>query len=81
MKKDVTIVKDSKGVAHEAPIIKAPYLKNLHNKKIDVAFADRSCKGVLEGEDEDFISIITKEGQEIISKHSIKRILQMYDEE
>lgn len=78
MKEGYTIMKDSKGKEHEAPIIKGPYLKNLRNKQIDVSFADRSCKGILEGEDEDFISVITKEGQELISKHSIKRILPMY---
>lgn len=71
-------MKDSKGKSHEAPIIKAPYLKNLLNKQIEVSFADRACKGIFEGEDEDFISIITKEGQEIISKHSIKRIIPIY---
>lgn len=71
-------MKDLKGIAHEAPIIKAPYLKNLLKKQIEVAFADRACKGIFEGEDEDFISIITKEGQEIISKHSIKRIMPIY---
>ncbi len=71
-------MKDSKGIQHEAPIVKAPYLENLLNKKIDVAFADRSCKGIFEGEDLDFISIITKEGQELISKHSIKRIIPIY---
>jgi hypothetical protein len=43
MKEGYTIMKDSKGTPHEAPIIKSPYLKNLLNKTIDVAFADRSC--------------------------------------
>lgn len=81
MKEEFTTVKDLKGGTHEAPIIKAPYLKNLHDKRINVAFADRSCIGILDGEDEDFVSIITKEGQEIISKHSIKRIIPMYNEE
>jgi hypothetical protein len=78
MKEGYTIMKDSKGGRHEASIIKALYLKNLLDKTIDVAFADRSCKGVFEGEDPDFISIITKEGQELISKHSIKRIIPIY---
>jgi hypothetical protein len=78
MKEGYTIMKDLKGGPHEAPIIKAPYLKNLLNKTIDVAFTDRSCKCVFEGEDQDFISIITKEGQELISKHSIKRKLPIY---
>ena len=71
-------MKDSKGKAHEAQIIKAPYLKNLLNKEIEVGFADSKCVGILEGEDEAFISVITKEGQELISKHSIKRIIPIY---
>lgn len=71
-------MKDLKGTGHEAPIIKAPYLKNLLHKQIEVAFADSKCIGIFDGEDEDFISIITKEGQEIISKHSIKRIIPIY---
>jgi hypothetical protein len=78
MKEGYTIMKDLKGEPHEAPIIKAPYLKNLLNKTIDVVFADRSCKGIFEGEDQDFISLVTKEGQEFISKHSIKRIVPIY---
>jgi hypothetical protein len=81
MKEGHTIMKDSKGIQHEVPIVKAPYLKSLLNKEINVAFADRSCKGVFEGEDQDFISIITKEGQELISKHSIKRIIPRYKPE
>ena len=71
-------MKDSKGERHEAPIVKAPYLKNLFNKSIEVGFADNKCIGILEGEDESFISVITKEGQELISKHSIKRIVPIY---
>ena len=71
-------MKDSKGVPHEMPIIKAPYLKNLLNKTIEVGFADSKCVGILEGEDEAFISVITREGQELISKHSIKRIIPIY---
>ncbi len=71
-------MKDLKGTAHEAPIIKAPYLKNLLDKHIEVAFGDSKCIGIFEGEDEAFVSIITKEGQEIISKHSIKRIMPIY---
>lgn len=78
MKDGYTIMKDLKGTRHEAPIIKAPYLKNLLNKQIEVAFADNKCIGIFEGEDEDFISIITKEGQEMISKHGIKRIIPIY---
>jgi hypothetical protein len=81
MKEGYTIMKDSKGNPHETPIIKSPYLKNLLNKTIDVAFADRSCIGTFEGEDQDFISLITKEGQELISKHSIKRIIPRYKPE
>ena len=73
-------MKDSKGKEHEAQIIKAPYLKNLLNKPIEVGFADSKCVGFLEGEDETFISVITKEGQELISKHSIKRIIPIYTE-
>lgn len=80
MKEGYTIMKDLKGTVHEAPIIKAPYLKNLLNKHIEVAFGDSKCIGVFEGADGDFISIITKEGQEIISKHSIKRIMPIYME-
>ena len=80
MKKGYTIMKDAKGEPHEAPIIKAPYLKNLLNKPIDVVFEDRSSIGVFEGEDPDFISIITEEGQEFISKHGIKRIMPIYTE-
>jgi hypothetical protein len=41
-------MKDLKGIAHEAPIIKSPYLKNLLKKQIEVAFADRACKGIAE---------------------------------
>jgi hypothetical protein len=78
MKEGYTIMKDSKGNAHEAPVVKAPYLKNLLNRQIEVSFGDNKCIGVFEGEDEDFISIITKEGQEMISKHSIKKILPIY---
>jgi hypothetical protein len=78
MKNGYAIMKDAKGAPHEAPIIKAPYLNNLLNKTIDVVFSDRSCIGVFEGEDPDFISIVTKEGQELISKHSIKRIMPIY---
>jgi len=37
MKEGYTIMKDFKGNEHEAPIIKAPYLKNLLNKQIEVA--------------------------------------------
>ena len=47
---------------YEAPIIEAPYLKNLFNKTIEVGFADSKCVGILEGEDPEFISVITKEG-------------------
>jgi len=75
MKEGYLIVKDSKGNDQEVPVIKAPYLKNLLNKEITVSYADKVCAGVLEGEDESFISIITKEGQEMISKHSISRII------
>lgn len=71
-------MKDSNGKSHEAPIIKAPYLKNLLNKDIEVGFADSKCIGILEGEDESFISVITREGQEMISIHSIKRIIPIY---
>ena len=71
-------MKDSKGERHEAPIVKSPYLKNLFNRSIEVGFADNKCIGILEGEDESFISVITKEGQELISKHSIKRIVPIY---
>lgn len=78
MKEGYTIMKDLKGTAYEAPIIKAPYLKSLLNKQIEVAFGDSKCIGIFEGEDENFISIITREGQEIISKHSIKRIIPIY---
>jgi hypothetical protein len=78
MKEGYTIMKDSKGERHEAPIIKAPYLKTLLNKTIEVGFADSKCIGIFEGEDPDFISIITKEGQELISKHNIKRIIPIY---
>jgi sRNA-binding regulator protein Hfq len=78
MKEGYTTMKDAKGISHETPIIKAPYLNNLLNKTIEVAFSDRSCKGVFEGQDQDFISIVTKEGQELISKHSIKRIVPIY---
>jgi len=78
MKEGYALMKDSKGKAHEAPIIKAPYVKNLFNKNIEVGFADSKCVGILEGEDEDFISVITREGQELISKHSIKRIIPIY---
>lgn len=51
MKEGYTIIKDSIGEPHEAPIIKAPYLKYLLNKTIDVVFADRSCIGFFLGED------------------------------
>jgi hypothetical protein len=78
MKEGYTIMKDLKGKIHEAPIIKAPYLKNLLNRQIEIALDDRGCTGLFEGEDEDFISIITKEGQEFISKHEIKRIMPIY---
>ncbi len=44
------------------------------NKTIDAVFEDRSCIGVFEGGDTDFISITTIEGQELISKHSIKEL-------
>ncbi len=73
-------MKDSKGKPHEGLIFKAPYLKNLLNKEIEVGFADSKCTGILEGEDEAFISVITREGQELISKHSIKRIIPHYME-
>jgi hypothetical protein len=78
MKEGYTLMRDSKGKSHEAPIIKAPYLKNLLNKNIEVGFSDSKCVGILEGEDEAFISVITREGQELISKHSIKRIIPIY---
>ncbi len=78
MKEGYTIIKDVRGAVHEAPTIKAPYLKNLLNRQIEVAFADSKCIGVFEGEDADFISLITKEGQEFISKHSIKKIIPIY---
>jgi hypothetical protein len=78
MKEGYAIMKDSKGKSHEAPIIKAPYLKNLLNKEVEVGFADSKCVGILEGEDESFVSIITREGQELISKHSIKRVIPIY---
>lgn len=71
-------MKDLKGNVHEAPKIKAPYLKNLLNKYVEVSFGDSKCIGIFEGEDEDFILIITKEGQELITKHSIKRIIPIY---
>ncbi len=73
-------MKDLKGTEHEAPIIYPPYLKNLLNKQIEVVFGDSKCIGILGGEDEDFISLITKEGQEMISKHSIKRIMPIFME-
>jgi hypothetical protein len=78
MKEGYTIMKDLKGERHEAPIIKAPYLKNLIDRSIEVGFEDNKCIGILEGEDESFISVITREGQELISKHSIKRIIPIY---
>jgi hypothetical protein len=40
MKEGYTTIKDSKGERHDAPIIKAPYLKNLFNKTVEVGFAD-----------------------------------------
>jgi hypothetical protein len=52
--------------------------ENLLNKEVEVGFADSKCVGILEGEDESFISVITREGQEMISKHSIKRIIPIY---
>ena len=71
-------MKDSKGKSHEGLIVKTPYLKNLLNREIEVGFADSKCVGILEGEDGAFISVITREGQELISKHSIKRIIPIY---
>lgn len=78
MKEGYVTVKDTKGNKHEVPLIKAPYMKNLFNKEITVSYADNVCTGVLEGEDESFISVITKDGQEMISKHSISRIRPYY---
>jgi hypothetical protein len=75
MKDGFATMRDAKGKTHEKPIIKAPYLKNLLNRTIEVGFADSKCVGILEGDDQDFISVITKEGQELISKHVIKRII------
>jgi|GEM_PF-2147945 len=78
MKEGYVTVKDTKGNKHEVPRIKAPYLKNLLNKEITVSYGDNVCTGILEGEDESFISVITKEGQEMISKHSVSRIRPYY---
>jgi hypothetical protein len=68
----------SDGKTHEGSIIKAPYLKNLLKRKIEVSFADNKCVGIFEGDDENFISVITREGQKLVSKHSIIRIIPIY---
>jgi hypothetical protein len=47
MKDGFTTMRDAKGKTHEAPIIKAPYLKSLLKRTIEVGFADSKCVGIL----------------------------------
>jgi hypothetical protein len=78
MKERHTTMKDLTGNIYEGPAIKTPYFKNLMDKMIEVSFAFHKCTGILEGEDRDFISVLTKDGQELISKRSIIKIVPIY---
>ena len=78
MKEKYTKIKDLQGNTYEEPAVRPPYLKNLVSKFIEISFTAHTCTGILEGEDEDFVSILTKDGQEIISKSSIIKIVPIY---
>ncbi len=54
MKEGYATMKELKGIGHEVPIIKAPYLENLLKRQIEVPFANSKCIETFEEEDKDF---------------------------